>query len=125
MLTSQHAHSTLFHTNRCLIYSTIMSKGCANCTQFWTKREVATSVRSRLLPRLALYMTCQTYNLLHLFRVHAKILCAWAGIMPNTRKKQREYVDKKQKCRNIPLFLRRRLPPLTVPMAPSSSILRF
>src|SRR6266699_7218603 len=98
MLTSRHAHSTLFRTNRCLIYSTILSKGCANCTQFWTKQEVAISVRSRLLPKLELYMTCQTYNLLHLFRVRAKISCAWAGITPNTRKKQRDYADKKRMC---------------------------
>src|SRR6266487_4887316 len=125
MLTLQHGLLTLFHKNKCSIYSTTMSKECTNYAQYWTKREVAASVKSRLLPRLAQYMTYLMYNSPPLFRVHAKILCASAGIISNTRKKQRSYADKRLKRRNILSFLQRRRPPSIALMAISLSIPGF
>src|SRR5881628_2254948 len=107
MLTLPHVLLTSFHTNKCSIYSTIMGKGYANSTQFLIKWEVAASMKSRLLPRLVQYMTYLMYNSPPLFRVHAKILCASAGIISNTRKKQRSYADKRLKRRNILSFLQR------------------
>src|SRR5260370_890810 len=124
-LTLLHGLLTSFHTNKCSIYSTIMGKACANSTQFWTKWEIALSVQSKLLPRLARYMTYLKYNSPPLFHVHAKTLCASAGIMPNTRKKQRLDAGKRRKRQNIQSFLQRRQPPSIVLMAISLSIPEF
>src|SRR5947207_1364668 len=125
MLTLLHGLLTSFHTNKCSIYLTIMSKACENSTQFWTKREVALSVKSKLLPRLELYMNYLMYSSPPLFHVHAKILCASAGIISIMRKKQRLYAGKRQKRQNIQSFLQRRQPPSIALMAISLSIPEF